>query len=1029
MQKAKNNEQPSITPKESVDYLTDSLQREAVVEEELYHLIRVVLEKHEYLFHGVKFGRIQPQHPVNGGIADLVLSFADGKHALVIECKRKVVGKEPLRDFDVFGSNVLNQTINYASRLGTPAFATTNGSRLALFRKPRTDEPFRIDTCRLFIIDPFKLEESYVEKLLDFLSKWYSGKPVKLVEIDWFFISRLRSFVDFLSKSYVPVIKQLLTNEDTLKRFQDFSSKVGGLTTRHLARETAYLLMNKIVFYKILERYYHDIAKLKALTAPDGKYFMQFLKGYFDKAIFITGDFEPIFITEFYDDIPLSNIDYVLEEVNSFIEEMDTYKLEEVGSDVVGYIYEELLPDEERHTLGQFYTPPPIAEFIVKWAVREPSDLVLDPAVGSGTFMVKAYQRLCDLKSSKHSSDRRSASFHKEVLSQLYADDINPFPAHLTAMNLAMRNVLHPTSEMNIVAEDFFNLRPKTPVFTPFVVKTPEGEKRRQIMIPTFDAIVANPPYTRWIEISEPTIESINKSLKETLKKYGLTSNLRSATSEAGIYIHFIMHAKNFLPQDGRLGMIISNSWLQSDYGVKFADFLLDNFRIKAVIDFSNRLFRLPMISTCILLLERCAEEKERLKNKTVFVFVDKEIAVEHLLDLVNNPDHYHGDTLVRVVNQKNIPRNRKWIQILFATDAIEESILQSGKIVSAHEEFNVYRGNTVWAKHAYEKSLRPNLGPKEFFYLNKDKMEQRNLKDYTYPALTNVRYNKFLTFTKSDWKKIEEESGNCYFFMCRKSRANLPKDVRDYVKWGESDCKTKVRSSRRGGKVCSKSWVCEYRERTKKVFFDWYDLGGVVNAPLFAVYHNRYKPRFVLTGFPIALYHATIAFVPKKKIDSQDLKAIAAYLNSTLIQLYVETHGRVVSVGPIALELNQSSKIPLLNLKKLTTKEREKLADLFDRLESKARIVGGIQKRKSLSPLFDELDLCITEILKLEPVTMKSAKRIAEALMERRLSGARLAKPESVMGDDIPTIRPPTKTAKKITASSMDKKITRWIE
>jgi len=191
--------------------------------------------------------------------------------------------------------------------------------------------------------------------------------------------------VSFLSNQLRPVIKRLEKDEKFAKIFEAFRDKVGDVSNEQIARETAYLLMNKIVFYKILERHY-ELPKLKPLSAPDGKSFHEFLKAYFRKAIETTKDFEPIFITEFYDDIPLPDKDYVFDEINAFIEEMDTYKLEEVGSDVVGYIYEELIPDEERHKLGQFYTPPPIAELITKWAIRTHRDLVLDPAVGSGTF-------------------------------------------------------------------------------------------------------------------------------------------------------------------------------------------------------------------------------------------------------------------------------------------------------------------------------------------------------------------------------------------------------------------------------------------------------------------------------------------------------------------------------------------------------------------------------------------------------------------------------------------------------------------
>ena len=60
-----------------------------------------------------------------------------------------------------------------------------------------------------------------------------------------------------------------------------------------------------------------------------------------------------------------------------------------------------------------------------------------------------------------------------------------------------MRDVEHPTSEMNIIVEDFFNLTPKQRVLSAYTVKTPMGEVRREILIPEVDALVANPPYTR----------------------------------------------------------------------------------------------------------------------------------------------------------------------------------------------------------------------------------------------------------------------------------------------------------------------------------------------------------------------------------------------------------------------------------------------------------------------------------------------------------------------------------------------------
>jgi type I restriction-modification system DNA methylase subunit len=1003
--------------------------REALVEEELYHLIRVVLDKHGSILNGVKFGKVQPQHPVDGGVADLVLPFADGKHLLVIECKRKITkpsGIQTIRDFDIFGSNVLNQALNYAVRLGTLCFATTNGSRLALFRTPKAGEPFRIDTHRLMVQDPFKLEEKNVEEFLGFLSKWHAGVPVRLVEIDWFFISRLRSFVDFLSKSFKPVIERLAFDKVTSKKFEDFSKKVGGVTKEQLARETAYLLMNKVIFYKILERHYEGLPKLKPISAPDGKYFIEFLKGYFEKAIQVTGDFEPIFITEFYDGIPLSDVDYVWDEVNSFIEEMDTYRLEEIGSDVVGYIYEELIPEEERHRLGQFYTPPPIAELIVKWAVRSSKDVILDPAVGSGTFLVKAYQRLMELKAKERKKPKEPADIgviHKEILSQLYADDINPFPAHLTSMNLAMRNVQHPTSEMNIIVEDFFNLRSRMNVFTSYVMKTPKGEVRRHVTIPTFDAVIANPPYTRGVEITDKTQKSINISIGELLKRYKLSGGIGK---ETGIYVHLMMHALEFLKKHGRLGMIVSNSWLQSDYGINFDNFLLDHFKVKAVIDFNQRLFRVPLVATCVLLLEKEKNPNERSKNKTIFLYVNAEARVDEILDALDNPEEWKAKFLINVVKQGDLPRDQKWIKKFFDTDEIEAAILDSPLITLTTALFEPRYGNILGV------TARGGTGADRFFYQSKQDVKKWNIPNaYLSPVLVRSRYSKSFTFTQDDWIKLKNTRKPCYAFICHKPKNSLPKTVREFIQWGERTELVRVKLGEEP-KTAIQSMASMTRENDRKHFYGWYDLGGVLKAPVFASRRAQYHHRFVMSKNPdIAIDDGFITFIPREKLSEKQLEAVLACLNSDIGRFFVEIYGRSTGGGVIELDDKSAGKIPTLNCREISEKETDVLGGLFNRLETETRLVGEAETQESLAklqPILDEIDVKIAEILELKIVLLQKIKEIVRFFFERRVSRTEKASPESVKGEEEPRITPPRKMKKQQKAMT-DKQLTRWIE
>jgi hypothetical protein len=70
------------------------------------------------------------------------------------------------------------------------------------------------------------------------------------------------------------------------------------------------------------------------------------------------------------------------------------FRLREVESDVLKILYESLIDREERHGLGEYYTPDWLAAKIVRKAVERPTEQkVLDPACGSGTFLFHAVRR------------------------------------------------------------------------------------------------------------------------------------------------------------------------------------------------------------------------------------------------------------------------------------------------------------------------------------------------------------------------------------------------------------------------------------------------------------------------------------------------------------------------------------------------------------------------------------------------------------------------------------------------------------
>jgi hypothetical protein len=100
--------------------------------------------------------------------------------------------------------------------------------------------------------------------------------------------------------------------------------------------------------------------------------------------------------------------------------------------------------------------------------------------------------------------------------------DLNEFPAHLTAMNLAMKNVRAPSPEMYVFVRDYFTIMPGQQVLTPYKVRMVEGENPVEVVFKDFNAVVGNPPYTSWREIPEKTRKTILELYGKVLRKYNL---------------------------------------------------------------------------------------------------------------------------------------------------------------------------------------------------------------------------------------------------------------------------------------------------------------------------------------------------------------------------------------------------------------------------------------------------------------------------------------------------------------------------
>lgn len=78
--------------------------------------------------------------------------------------------------------------------------------------------------------------------------------------------------------------------------------------------------------------------------------------------------------------------------VEAIVKKLESYNLSETSEDVKGIAFERFLGGTFRGEIGQFFTPRPIVEFIVRMLDPKEGERICDPASGSGGFLIRCFE-------------------------------------------------------------------------------------------------------------------------------------------------------------------------------------------------------------------------------------------------------------------------------------------------------------------------------------------------------------------------------------------------------------------------------------------------------------------------------------------------------------------------------------------------------------------------------------------------------------------------------------------------------------
>jgi hypothetical protein len=219
--------------------------------------------------------------------------------------------------------------------------------------------------------------------------------------------------------------------------------------------------------------------------------------------------------------------------------QLSRYDFTTVKGDILTGIYDRFLDRDQRKKFGEYYTPPSIARYIVDRLELAPEDRFLDPACGSGTFLIERYQQAAG-----DDVDRGIGTYAEAVaaLERLAGNDLNTFSAVLAQIQL-LWHILTFRDEL-IAAEDFPDIAIGEKASSIVSHDAEEGLPGRWAELDRLDygGVGGNPPYVRPERGGEVT-PATRHYFEQARDFVGGGKSWGGISAEANLYALFIYRA------------------------------------------------------------------------------------------------------------------------------------------------------------------------------------------------------------------------------------------------------------------------------------------------------------------------------------------------------------------------------------------------------------------------------------------------------------------------------------------------------
>jgi type I restriction enzyme M protein len=360
--------------------------------------------------------------------------------------------------------------------------------------------------------------------------------------------------------------------------FRDLRNHLAGMTTGITRDEALAQEIINVLFCKILDE--QD-------TAPDDT--VRFRAGIDESAVAVKKRILELFEkvkADVYDDVfnPNDTIHLDPESVRYVVGELQNYCVMDADRDAIGDAFEVFIGPALRGTEGQFFTPRNVVQMMVALLDPKPGERIIDPACGSGGFLITAlghvWEHVRQEAKRKNWSERQRLKREVDVATDYFRGlDKDSFLAKVCKAYMALigdgrggvfcENSLNPPSEWHPVAQS-------------------------KVALGSFDVVLTNPPFGAKIPIKGAAVLSQfdlgykwerDKETKQPVKTGTLTESRPPQ-------IVFLERCLQLLKPGGRMGIVLPESILGNPSYEFIMAYMQANARILGVITMPEALFK-----------------------------------------------------------------------------------------------------------------------------------------------------------------------------------------------------------------------------------------------------------------------------------------------------------------------------------------------------------------------------------------------------------------------------------------------------